>query len=162
MGLKNTYFRCRDGATVLAHRFVLALRSDFFEAKVRLRGVLGNEPSTSSGLLEVNLRDLPFSRREIVEAVIHFAYKSAPPPEFQLAGSPGIIVTKSSTIAGLSSCEYVCDILRLANYLMVDDLVVADCNAVMGGTGEVRSGLLGRHPDFIMTYLKVSFALFLR
>ena len=157
MGLKNTYFRCRDGATVLAHRFVLALRSDFFEAKVRLRGVLGNEPSTSSGLLEVNLRDLPFSRREIVEAVIHFAYKSAPPPEleFQLAGSPGI-VTKPA------SCEYVCDILRLANYLMVDDLVVADCNAVMGGTGEVRSGLLGRHPDFIMTYLKVSLALFLR
>ena len=154
-GSKNTYFRCRDGATVLAHRFVLALRSDFFEAKVRLRGVLGNEPSTSSGLLEVNLRDLPFSRREIVEAVIHFAYKSAPPPEFQLAGSPGI-VTKPA------SCEYVCDILRLANYLMVDDLVVADCNAVMGGTGEVRSGLLGRHPDFIMTYLKVSFALFLR
>ena len=138
---------------------MLALRSEFFEAKIRLRGVLGNEPSTSSGLLEVNLCsssssrypfDLPFSKREVVEAVIHFAYKSAPPHEFQLVGNPGI-VTKPA------SCEYVCDILRLANYLMVDHLVVADCNALMGGTGEVRSGLLGRHPDFIMTYLKVSF-----
>ena len=126
---------------------MLALRSEFFEAKIRLRGVLGNEPSTSSGLLEVNLCsssssrypfDLPFSKREVVEAVIHFAYKSAPPPGFKDA-----------------NCGFVCDILRLANYLMIDHLVVADCNALMGGTGEVRSGLLGRHPGSIMTYLKV-------
>ena len=39
---------------------------------------------------------------------------------------------------------------------MVDDLVMADCNALMGGTGEVRSGLLGRNPKFIMTFLMVS------
>lgn len=52
--------------------------------------------------------------------------------------------------------RFVCDVLRLANYLMVDDLVMADCNALMGGAGEVRSGILGRNPKFIMTYLKVS------
>ena len=63
--------------------------------------------------------------------------KSAPPPGFEHG-----------------NCRFVCNILRLANYLMIDHLVVADCNALMGGTGEVRSGLLGNHPGFIMNYLK--------
>ena len=74
-------------------------------------------------------------------------------------GTPCMFVVVSlsaSLTCSFLSNRFVCDVLKLANYLMMDHLVVADCNALMGGTGEVRSGLLGRYPSFIMTYLKVS------
>ena len=50
--------------------------------------MLGDGTPTSSDLVEVNLGDLEFSTRDVVEAVVHFAYKSAPPPAFEQKEDP--------------------------------------------------------------------------
>jgi hypothetical protein len=121
--------RCSDGLVSLAHSFLLVLHSRFFEAK--LGHVQSGSGSRRDSTIRVELSNVSFATKDVVEDLLHWLYKGGPP----------------AALFG-ERCENVCEIMKLANFLLVD-LVVEECDRF------IASYVLPHCPTDVMKYLRV-------